>query len=109
MCIRDRAVAGGDDLVWPSVDAAEAIVSRRQAAGRHTEVVVLAEAGHPNGIDLGDYIVVAANALDVQCAQVLQQQWAAAGIKVNLKPMETAPLLSMWLKGEFGLLSVVLS
>ena len=39
-------VAGGDDLVWPSVDAAEAIVSRRQAAGRHTEVVVLAEAGH---------------------------------------------------------------
>ena len=34
---------------------------------------LLAEAGHPNGIDLGDYIVVAANALDVQCAQVLQQ------------------------------------
>ncbi len=70
---------------------------------------LLAEAGHPNGIDLGDYIVVAANALDVQCAQVLQQQWAAAGIKVNLKPMETAPLLSMWLKGEFGILSVALS
>ncbi|MEO8545877.1 MAG: ABC transporter substrate-binding protein [Burkholderiaceae bacterium] len=70
---------------------------------------LLAEAGFPNGIDLGDYIVVAANALDVQCAQVLQQQWAAAGIKVNLKPMETAPLLSMWLKGEFGLLSVALS
>ncbi len=70
---------------------------------------LLAEAGHPNGIDLGDYIVVAANALDVQCAQILQQQWAAAGIKVNLKPMETAPLLSKWLKGEFGLLSVALS
>ena len=70
---------------------------------------LLAEAGHPNGIDLGDYIVVAANALDVQAAQVLQQQWAAAGIKVNLKPMETAPLLSMWLKGEFGILSVALS
>ena len=70
---------------------------------------LLAEAGYPNGIDLGDYIVVAANALDVQCAQILQQQWAAAGIKVNLKPMETAPLLSMWLKGEFGILSVALS
>ena len=70
---------------------------------------LLAEAGHPNGIDLGDYIVVAANALDVQCAQILQQQWAAAGIKVNLKPMETAPLLSTWLKGDFGLLSVALA
>jgi len=70
---------------------------------------LLTEAGYANGIDLGDYIVVAANALDVQCAQILQQQWAAAGIKVNLKPMETAPLLSMWLKGEFGILSVALS
>jgi peptide/nickel transport system substrate-binding protein len=71
---------------------------------------LLAEAGHPNGIDLGDYIVVAANPLDVSCAQILQQQWAEAGIKVNLKPMETAPLLSMWVKGEYAtLLSVALS
>ena len=68
---------------------------------------LLADAGHANGIDLGDYIVVAANPLDVSCAQILQQQWAAAGIKVAIKPMETAPLISMWLKGEFPtLLSV---
>jgi peptide/nickel transport system substrate-binding protein len=70
---------------------------------------LLAEAGFANGIDLGDYIVVAANALDVQCAQVLQQQWAAAGIKVAIKPMETAPLISQWLKGEFGIMSIALS
>jgi peptide/nickel transport system substrate-binding protein len=71
---------------------------------------LLADAGHPNGIDLGEYIVVAANPLDVSCAQILQQQWAAAGIKVAIKPMETAPLISMWLKGEYPtLLSVALS
>ena len=53
--------------------------------------------------------MVAANPLDVQCAQVLQQQWAAAGIKVTLKPMETAPLIALWLKGDYGLMSIALS
>ncbi|MFO1192791.1 MAG: ABC transporter substrate-binding protein [Rhodoferax sp.] len=70
---------------------------------------LLAEAGYANGLDVGDYIVVAANALDVQCAQVLQQQWAAAGIKVNIKPMETAPLIALWLKGEYTMMSIALS
>jgi len=71
---------------------------------------LLAEAGYPDGIDLGDYIVVAANPLDVSCAQILQQQWAEAGIKVALKPMETAPLIAMWIKTGFPtLLSVALS
>jgi peptide/nickel transport system substrate-binding protein len=71
---------------------------------------LLAKAGHANGLDLGDYIVVAANELDVACAQILQQQWAKAGIKVRLKPMETAPLLDMWVKGKWStLLSVALS
>ncbi len=71
---------------------------------------LLAEAGHPGGIDLGDYICVAANPLDVACAQILQQQWAEAGIKVAIKPMETAPLITMWVKGEFPtLLSIALS
>jgi peptide/nickel transport system substrate-binding protein len=71
---------------------------------------LLTEAGHPNGVDLGEYIVVAANPLDVACSQILQQQWAEAGIKVAIKPMETAPLIAMWLKGEFPtLLSVALS
>ena len=69
----------------------------------------LAEAGYPNGIDLGDYIIVAANPLDVACAQILQQQWQAAGITVKLVPMETAPLLSKWATGDWPtLLSVAL-
>lgn len=71
---------------------------------------LLAEAGYPDGIDLGNYIIVAANPLDVACAQILQQQWAAAGITVKLTPMETAPLLSMWSSGGWPtLLSVALS
>ena len=71
---------------------------------------LLAEAGYPDGIDLGDYIVVAANELDVAASQILQQQWAEAGITVALKPTETAPLLDMWVKGTFPtLLSVALS
>ncbi len=71
---------------------------------------LLAQAGYPDGLDLGDYIVVAANPLDVACAQILQQQWAEAGIKVAIKPMETAPLIALWLKGEFPtLMSIALS
>ena len=71
---------------------------------------LLAEAGYPEGIDLGNYIVVAANPLDVACAQILQQQWQAAGIKVKIEPMETAPLLNMWSSGTWPtLLSVALS
>ncbi len=71
---------------------------------------LLAEAGFPDGIDLGEYIVVAANPLDVACAQLLQQQWAQAGIKVVINPMETAPLLKMSSEGTFPtLLSVAQS
>ena len=56
------------------------------------------------------YIVVAANALDVACAQILQQQWAAAGITVKLNPMETAPLIDLWVKGTYPtLMSIALS
>jgi peptide/nickel transport system substrate-binding protein len=71
---------------------------------------LLAEAGFPSGIDLGEYIVVAANALDVACAQILQQQWAAAGITVKITPMETAPLIKLWTTGGWPtLLSIALS
>jgi peptide/nickel transport system substrate-binding protein len=88
---------GVGEMPWYKTDAAAA-------------KKLLAEAGYPGGIDLGDYFVVAANPLDVSCAQILQQQWAEAGIKVAIKPMETAPLIAMWLKGEFPtLLSVALS
>ncbi len=52
---------------------------------------------------------MAANALDVACSQILQQQWAAAGITVQIKPMETAPLIQMYVEGTYpNLLSVAL-
>ncbi len=64
----------------------------------------------PTGSTSATTSCVAANPLDVACAQILQQQWAEAGIKVAIKPMETAPLIAMWLKGEFPtLLSIALS
>lgn len=69
---------------------------------------LLAEAGYPDGVDLGEYKVVAANDLDMQTAQILEQQWKAAGITVSLNTMETAPLLEDWTNGNFGLLSVSL-
>lgn len=40
-------VAGGDDQVWPSRDAARSIASRRSAHGLETTVVEDAAAGHP--------------------------------------------------------------
>jgi pimeloyl-ACP methyl ester carboxylesterase len=39
-------VAGGDDRLWPSIEFAEAIVRRREAAGLATTLVSHPEAGH---------------------------------------------------------------
>lgn len=39
-------VAGGDDDVWPAVDFAAAIASRREQHGRATETVIHPDAGH---------------------------------------------------------------
>jgi peptide/nickel transport system substrate-binding protein len=70
---------------------------------------LLTAAGYPDGIDLGDYKVVAANPLDVQAAQLLKQQWEKAGIKVNIKPMEVPPLIADYVSGNFTILSVALA
>ena len=39
-------VAGGDDRLWPSIDFAEAVVRRREAAGLAATLVSHPEAGH---------------------------------------------------------------
>lgn len=39
-------VAGGDDLMWPSLPYAEELAARRRAAGRPVRLVTRAEAGH---------------------------------------------------------------
>lgn len=40
------AVAGGDDRLWPSLDFAESVLRRREAAGLDTTLVSHPEAGH---------------------------------------------------------------
>lgn len=57
---------------------------------------LLAEAGYPDGVSIDAYKVVAANQLDVDAAQVLEQQWAEAGIDVTIQPMEVGQILSDW-------------
>jgi peptide/nickel transport system substrate-binding protein len=60
---------------------------------------LLAEAGYPDGITIDAYKVVAANQLDVDAAQVLEQQWAEAGIDVTIQPMEVGQILADWNAG----------
>lgn len=67
---------------------------------------LLAEAGYPDGISIDAYKVVAANQLDVDAAQVLQQQWAEAGIDVNILPMEVGQILADWNAGNGKMIQV---
>ena len=67
---------------------------------------LLAEAGYPNGIDLGDFDVNANAPQDVQVVQILQQQWAAAGVKVNVHPMGPADLIKAWHAGNFTVIAL---
>lgn len=67
---------------------------------------LLAEAGYPDGLDVPEFKVVAANALDVQCAQVMAEQWAEAGIRVTINPMEVGAILQDFSNGNFKLATV---
>lgn len=67
---------------------------------------LLAEAGYPDGITIDAYKVVAANQLDVDGAQVLEQQWAEAGINVTIQPMEVSQILSDWNSGNGKMIQV---
>ncbi len=67
---------------------------------------LLAEAGYPDGITIDEYKVVAANQLDVDGAQVLKEQWAEAGIDVNIVPMEVGQILDDFTKGNGNMIQV---
>jgi peptide/nickel transport system substrate-binding protein len=67
---------------------------------------LLAEAGYPDGITIDAYKVVAANQLDVDAAQVLKEQWAAAGINVNIQPMEVGQIIADWRAGAGQMIQV---
>ncbi len=66
---------------------------------------LLAEAGYET-LDIPEFKIVAANQLDVQCAQLMQAQWAEAGINVEINPMEVGALLEEWSAGNFQMASV---
>lgn len=61
---------------------------------------LLQEAGYDQ-LDIPEHKVVAANQLDVQCAQVMAQQWAAANINVTINPMEVGAILEDWRNGNY--------
>jgi peptide/nickel transport system substrate-binding protein len=67
---------------------------------------LLTKAGYADGITVDAYKVVAANQLDVDGAQVLKEQWAKAGIKVNIVPMEVAQIIDDWNKGNGKMIQV---
>lgn len=53
-----------------------------------------------------EFKVVAANQLDVQAAQLMKEQWAAAGIEVTINPMEVGAILEDWQSGNFQMAMV---
>ena len=63
---------------------------------------LLAEAGHPNGIEVE---LVVPNDIDwfQPMAEACQQMWAEAGIKVNLKPIPGASYWDIWTKVPFSI------
>jgi peptide/nickel transport system substrate-binding protein len=66
---------------------------------------LLAEAGHET-LEVPEFKVVAANDLDVQCSQLMQEQWAEAGIDVNVNPMEVGAILEDWRSGNYKMAMV---
>ncbi len=66
---------------------------------------LLQEAGVET-LTVPEFKVVAANQLDVQAAQVMQEQWAAAGIEVTINPMEVGAILDDWQNGNYQMIMV---
>lgn len=64
---------------------------------------LLAEAGHPNGIDLVLWTPAGRYLMDVQVAENLQAQWAEANIRVTIRQWEFQSLMSEVKKGEFDM------
>lgn len=64
--------------------------------------VLLAEAGHPNGIDLGE-VAVSATATP-GLADVAQEQFAKAGIRFEPRVLESIDVYSQFASGKFPLM-----
>lgn len=66
---------------------------------------LLKEAGL-DSLTVPEFKIVAANQLDVQCAQVMKEQWAAAGINVTINPMEVGAIIKDFTGGAFKMAMV---
>jgi peptide/nickel transport system substrate-binding protein len=64
---------------------------------------LLAQAGHPDGIDLTLSLGNTQGRWEQDTAQILQQNCAEAGIRINLNVMPPAEYWAIWNKTPFGL------
>ena len=67
---------------------------------------LLKDAGYADGLKIPVFKIVAANQLDVQLAQLMKEQWAAAGVDVTLNPMEVGAIIKDWLEGNYSMVMV---
>ena len=65
---------------------------------------LLAEAGHPNGIDL-EIACKKDPAWELQAVQIMEQQWREAGIRVKINVLPSAQFWDVWDKVPFGFTS----
>ncbi|HYI16834.1 MAG TPA: ABC transporter substrate-binding protein, partial [Thermomicrobiales bacterium] len=66
---------------------------------------LLKEAGYDK-LEIPEFKVVAANALDVQCAQIMKEQWAEANIDVTINPMEVGAILDDSSAGNYAMIMI---
>ncbi len=62
---------------------------------------LLAEAGHPNGID-GEIYLKSSPAWESQVVQTLIEQWKEAGIRIKMNPVPAAQYWEVWTKVPLG-------
>ena len=62
---------------------------------------LLAEAGYPDGFEMT--ILSSPHGFDyITTAEVLQDQWAKAGVKVNIESVDWSTAIGRWRKGDFS-------
>ncbi|MDL2263444.1 ABC transporter substrate-binding protein [Synergistaceae bacterium OttesenSCG-928-I11] len=62
---------------------------------------LLAEAGYPDGVDLGEMLIIGSSYWP-KIAQVLQQNYADIGVTCTIQPMDTSAVIQNMRKGTYG-------
>lgn len=98
---RGQGVVGENHHVAPFQPDYGALPAPRRDLARARRL--LAEAGHPNGIDLTLTLGNTQGRWEQDTAQILQQNCAEAGIRLKLNVIPAAEYWSIWDKTPFGL------